>query len=234
MTALLGTLKNMLPPAARRRLRTVRIHLLPSPRRIYELEANNRRLAEQIAAHEKRAALDYQGLMNVQGLMAEFKDLEPGFLDVYERCKPFTMTSIERLYSLHKCVEYLSAASIPGDFAECGVWRGGSCMMMASTLLAAGTSARSILLFDTFEGHPMPDSERDVDLWGNSGYDEWRRMTNDGAVKGWGLATLDDVRANMASTGYPAEKLEYVKGMVEDTVPPHIPERLALLRLDTD
>ena len=38
----------------------------------------------------------------------------------------------------------------------------------------------------------------------------------------------------MASVGYPEERTIYIKGRVEDTLPGHAPERIAILRLDTD
>ena len=38
----------------------------------------------------------------------------------------------------------------------------------------------------------------------------------------------------MASTGYPAERVRFVQGKVEDTIPAHLPAAVALLRLDTD
>jgi hypothetical protein len=38
----------------------------------------------------------------------------------------------------------------------------------------------------------------------------------------------------MATTGYPADKLVFVKGRVEDTLPGSAPAAVALLRLDTD
>ena len=38
--------------------------------------------------------------------------------------------STERMYALYKAVEYVVEANIPGDFAECGVWRGGSVMVI--------------------------------------------------------------------------------------------------------
>ena len=245
MTGLIGSLKALLSPAARRRLRTLFAHILPQPRRVSKLmervsylENHNAKLTDAVITGQKKlqekGALDYQILMTHQGLLAEFRDLEPQFQESYERCTAYTMTSVERLYSLHKCVEYLVDASIAGDLAECGIWRGGSCMMMAQTLLASGDRDRRILMYDTYEGHPQPDPERDIDLWGNSGYEEWRRQTSEGQVKGWGCASLKEVRENMQTTGYPDDKLEYVKGMVEETVPVHIPERLALLRLDTD
>ncbi len=38
----------------------------------------------------------------------------------------------------------------------------------------------------------------------------------------------------MASTGYPEERLHFVKGKVEETIPGDLPGKIALLRLDTD
>jgi hypothetical protein len=34
--------------------------------------------------------------------------------------------------------------------------------------------------------------------------------------------------------GYPAERIHYHAGLVQDTIPEQAPERIALLRLDTD
>ena len=38
----------------------------------------------------------------------------------------------------------------------------------------------------------------------------------------------------MAQSGYPSEKLHFVRGPVEETIPDCVPEQIALLRLDTD
>src|SRR5262249_51532930 len=50
----------------------------------------------------------------------------------------------------------------------------------------------------------------------------------------WACCPLEPVRAAMAGTGYPSEQVRLVPGRVEDTVPAAAPERIALLRLDTD
>ena len=206
--------------------------------RVIYLEAEVAALTAAAIQREKllqeKGKTDYQILMIHQNLLVEFKDIEPDFLALYERCKPFTMTSLERLYSLHKCAEYIAAAGIAGDLAECGVWRGGSCMLMALGLIRAGDTGRHIYMYDTFEGHPRPDPDKDVDLWGNRGIDEWRRQEEAGTLGEWGVASLAEVRGNLLSTGYPAERLIFVQGMVETTVPGNTPANLALLRLDTD
>ena len=50
----------------------------------------------------------------------------------------------------------------------------------------------------------------------------------------WCVASVESVRKNIVSTGYPESKIHLVKGKVEESVPLHAPERIALLRLDTD
>ena len=47
-------------------------------------------------------------------------------------------------------------------------------------------------------------------------------------------ASLSDVQATMALSGYDPRRIHFVQGKVEDTLPAQAPERLALLRLDTD
>src|SRR3990172_2905041 len=85
-------------------------------------------------------------------IVIEDKALEARFLEIYEKCKPYTMTSKERMYALYKAVEYITTAKIPGDFVECGVWKGGSAMLIAHTLLSLKETNRKIWLYDTYEG----------------------------------------------------------------------------------
>jgi hypothetical protein len=47
-------------------------------------------------------------------------------------------------------------------------------------------------------------------------------------------SSLEEVTANMALTGYDMGRIHFHKGMVEDTIPRLAPERIAILRLDTD
>jgi O-methyltransferase len=178
--------------------------------------------------------IDYQLLMEKQGKEAAFQDADAAFHSLYERVKPFSMTSIERLYAMYKATDYVVKGSISGDIVECGVWRGGSMMMAALTLLARGVTNRRLFLFDTFEGLPKPDKEKDIDLWGHSNYDEWTRHRLSDTSSDWAYASLDEVRRNMESTGYPMDQIVFVKGMVQDTIIDNLPEAIALLRLDTD
>lgn len=158
---------------------------------------------------------------------------EPEFLRHQERCAPFTMTSQERLYSVFQAARYLGGAGIAGDFVECGVWRGGSSMMAALTLAEAEPdSTRRFWLYDTFQGMPAPGAN-DAGLHGEDPEAEWRRSQR-GEINEWCYAPIDEVRANLLATGLTDDRLELVQGKVEETIPGAMPERIALLRLDTD
>jgi len=141
------------------------------------------------------------------------------------------MTSLERIASLVTAVEHVCRQHIVGDIAECGVWKGGSMMAIARTLLSLGDTSRHLYLYDTFQGMPPPEIS-DISAGGISA-DELLRDTPRGQGV-WCEAGLDEVKRNLATTGYPIEKIHFIQGKVEDTIPKTIPNTLALLRLDTD
>ncbi|MBK7691453.1 MAG: class I SAM-dependent methyltransferase [Bacteroidetes bacterium] len=155
------------------------------------------------------------------------------FYDLYLRCKPYTMTSIERMFALYKGVEYIVKNNIPGDFVECGVWKGGSSMLIALTLLKFGVTDREIWMYDTYEGMSEP-GDKDKDAQGNTAHETWAKLKLSGK-SGWCVSSLDEVKNNLSTINYPTNKLNFVPGMVEDTIPHSIPKKeIALLRLDTD
>jgi O-methyltransferase len=158
-------------------------------------------------------------------------DLPEADRQIIQRVSPFTMTSLERRASLIGAVDHLVKHRIEGDIVECGVWRGGSMMAVALALMARGDTSRHLYLYDTFEGMSEP-TEHDKALSGELAQAQLERT--DRAHPLWAVAGLDDVKANLASTGYPAERIHYVQGKVEATIPATLPERIALLRLDTD
>ena len=161
------------------------------------------------------------------------RDMDPAFLDIYEKTSPHTMTSVERMYALYEGVRHVVARGVPGDLVECGVWRGGSAMLMALTLLDLGETGRRIYLYDTFAGMTRPGA---VDRRSRDGAEQMTRweLSRRGDHSEWAYAPIEEVRANMLSTGYPAESLVFVEGEVERTLPGTAPQRAALLRLDTD
>ena len=159
-------------------------------------------------------------------------DTSPEDRAILEAIAPFTMTSVERQVALIQSVRHLVQNRIPGCFVECGVWRGGSAMAAALTLAQEGDCNRELFLFDTFEGMTAPTSADQA----FDGADATRLLRQaDRTEEIWCCADLADVRSNLASTGYPAHRMHFVKGPVEETIPasPALPP-IALLRLDTD
>lgn len=165
-------------------------------------------------------------------------DLEPADLEIIERCRPFTMTSALRLHALVDAVRYCERRGVAGAFAECGVWRGGSVLAMVLTLQSLCVADRDIFLYDTFEGMTQP-TEHDTSRFDRPALTTWQEQTSVGE-RAWGelfrpeVFDEDGVRAMLTSTGYPSDRLHFVRGPVEETVPGAAPDSLALLRLDTD
>ncbi|MFT7069278.1 MAG: hypothetical protein ACJAZY_002169 [Spirosomataceae bacterium] len=151
-------------------------------------------------------------------------DSNEEFMEYFNKCKEFTMTSKQRLFALYEAVNYIKKHSIEGDIVECGVWRGGSSMMAALAL--NDDTTRGLYLYDTFEGMNAP-TEDDVNMVGEAAEETWQGRDKC-------EAEIDEVRKNMALTKYPDQEIRYVAGMVEDTIPKTVPEKISILRLDTD
>ena len=160
-------------------------------------------------------------------------DMEKEFFELAEKCKPYTMTSIERLYSVYKSVEYTINSNIEGDYVECGVWKGGSSMMIALSLLQNNITNKRIYLYDTYEGMTEP-TDSDLNFSKNSAQNKYHETLNNETGSDWCRSEIDEVKENLYSTGYPKENIIFVKGKVEKTIPETIPQKIALLRLDTD
>jgi O-methyltransferase len=158
-------------------------------------------------------------------------DFSESDIEVCRRVDPYTMTTPPRIYALMRAVEYIAARGIPGAIVECGVWRGGSMMAAALTLLRLGVTDRELHLFDTFSGM-TPPTDADVKPTGQRAADLLATEAKDADV--WAIATLDEVRAAVLDVGYPKGRIHFVKGPVEETVPANAPGEIALLRLDTD
>jgi O-methyltransferase len=166
------------------------------------------------------------------GKRRHFPDVEPWVAAIIDKVRPFTMTSEERISSLCHAVRYIVRANIPGDIVECGVWRGGSTMAAALALIGEGDTSRTLHLFDTFTGMTPPT---DADRAAQSGVSAAKLLeTSEKSSYVWAYASIDEVRANLASVQYPASRVRLVEGKVEDTIPAEAPSTIALLRLDTD
>ena len=180
-----------------------------------------------------QSTVDRDGI--VLFLEGAYPDLDKDFAPLYRQSVEFTAASVERLYALYGAVKYLHAADVPGDIVECGVWRGGNCILAALTLMMLGDTERSVWLYDTFAGMSEP-SARDRDVYGGQAREmAGRDFSAEGRPTPFQfIASRDQVAVRMEQTGFPANRIHYVEGRVEDTIPARRPDQIALLRLDTD
>ncbi len=140
-----------------------------------------------------------------------------------------TMVSPERLWATAMACKHAIERNIPGDFVECGVWRGGNSIVAAS-LFKLHKQDRRVFLFDTFEGMTDPSAEDKVICSGEDaadGLDAHRESLR---------ASLEHVQRNFADFGLTGDKIVFVKGDVTKTLDERVnlPEKISVLRLDTD
>ncbi|XMO86582.1 TylF/MycF/NovP-related O-methyltransferase [Algibacter sp. AS12] len=148
--------------------------------------------------------------------------------EVIKRTANYTMTGPERIVSLIRAVEFIVENNIKGDIVECGVWKGGS-IMAALIALKKQEVCKDVYLYDTFEGMVEP-TEDDMSNKGKSATDIYQNMNGK-----WCYSSLNEVKSNIETLQYPKEKIHYIKGKVEETIPNNsTPKDIALLRLDTD
>ena len=152
-----------------------------------------------------------------------------------ELVRPYTMTSDERIDAMIDALTYVVKNRVAGDIVECGVWRGGN-LMLATRILdeIEPGSKRIIWGYDTFAGMTAPTEEDTTQ--GENVREQWEQNKTADGGSNWSLASIEDVRANLAKTGSDPNRFRLVKGPVENTltVAENLPSRIALLRLDTD
>jgi O-methyltransferase len=161
------------------------------------------------------------------------RDFMQADIDLCREVAPYTMTTPEAIYVLAEAVRYVVSNGVAGAIVECGVWKGGSMMAVARTLLSLGKTDVDLFLFDTFEGMTEP-TERDIHWTGETAKTQLAREQKKETSLVWARATLDQVQYAMRSIPYPASRIHFVEGRVEDTLPDRAPPQIALLRLDTD
>ncbi|MEH3034768.1 MAG: class I SAM-dependent methyltransferase [Aeromicrobium erythreum] len=200
-----------------------------------ERAAKARKKAKASRARTIEVKAEHQKLLKYA--RRHFWDLPPDYHPDMQRIWPLvkdrTMVGHEKMNYFLDAVRYITRAGIPGDIVECGVWRGGAMLGCALTLDALGDHSRDLYLYDTYEGMSEP-TERDVHIWhGRTAEDELERRTNRAAPI-WEPGKVDDVASAFDASQYPRDKIHFVKGKVEDTIPATVPEQIAILRLDTD
>lgn len=185
-----------------------------------------------------RRILNFTGLDLVrysgESDLTPFPDIHPEDSETIQHVWKYTMTSAKRIQVLCEATRFISRTRIPGDIVECGVWKGGSMMAVARTLLGEADLARNLYLFDTFEGMTEP-TKYDVSEEGVVAAEMLKATPKSEERESlWCVANKELVRSAMESTNYPMNRIHLIQGRVEETLPAKAPDRIALLRLDTD
>lgn len=166
-------------------------------------------------------------------LQKEMRDLSAAERDIIERVLPLTMLSPDRVYAFMQATRHVVQTNVPGAIVECGVWKGGAVMASLLTMRQLHRSDREYFLYDTFEGMPPP-SDADKQFDGETLAAEFARRRLSANTSSWCRGEISEVEQNIRATGYDSSRIQFVKGRVEETIPGVMPERIAVLRLDTD
>lgn len=159
------------------------------------------------------------------------------FEEYYEICKNESLNvSKERFVSLYQTINYIYKNNIDGDFVECGVFMGGSAMMMSYAMseFEINNKNKMIWLYDTFEGMANP-SIHDENILNEKATIELKNKTKKENSKDiWAYSSINYVKENINKTNISSDRVKYVKGLVEETLSKDKPKKISLLRLDTD
>lgn len=130
----------------------------------------------------------------------------------------YTMVSRRRLENLRALAAQAVAEGVPGDFMECGTWKGGSGALLAQQGEQADPP-RTMWFCDSYQGLPQAGQA-----------DGWFAQLWTGRVQ----ATPDDVRAALASLGVSEDHVRILRGWFNETLPTCDAGALALLHIDCD
>jgi O-methyltransferase len=133
-----------------------------------------------------------------------------------------TMVGRKRLDHLQTAVETVLREGVPGDLIETGVWRGGSVILMRGVLAAYGDPERQVWVADSFRGLPPPDGKWQIDTRSKLHQIDFLAVSR------------SQVERNFQAYGLLDERVRFLEGWFENTLPMAPIERLAVLRLDGD
>ena len=137
---------------------------------------------------------------------------------------------------------YCEENKINGCYVECGVYAARHPILACNTILKNHLLLRDIYMFDTYEGLTKPgeydySTTKPIYHMDNSKVIEtWNSMKRGENQSNWCYCKLEDVQKNVYATGYPKDKLFFIKGDVMETLTDenNIPNQISILRLDTD
>jgi O-methyltransferase len=111
---------------------------------------------EVVYAARAGDAAHYQVWAGEHPMYAPWSD-DAQICDDLQDVETLTLNDRPRLYFLAALARH--AARLNGGFAECGVFRGGTALLLSRVTAPTGTPLH---LFDSFEGLPQPDGDQDI------------------------------------------------------------------------
>tara|TARA_B100001057_G_scaffold499529_1_gene610586 strand:- start:81 stop:854 length:774 start_codon:yes stop_codon:yes gene_type:complete len=184
----------------------------------------------------KKLSYEIKKIKKINPLIFNLKN-KNNFEEYYEICKNESLNvSKERFVSLYQTVNYIYKNHIDGDFVECGVFMGGSAMMMSYAMseFEIKNKNKMIWLYDTFEGMANP-SVHDKNILNEKATIELKNTTKKENSKDiWAYSSINYVKENINKTNISSDRIKYIKGLVEETLSKDKPKKISLLRLDTD
>lgn len=169
-------------------------------------------------------------LRKKENFIAEITDNESIMI---KSIQPYTMNSISSSWAIIQSIKHINEKKIEGDIVECGVFRGGN-IILTKMLCNEFRLNKKIFAYDTFDGMPEPTiHDRDLkNIHAKPTYDKYKLNNTS-----WCKADLNEVKSNILKFNFDIEEdFYFIKGKVEETlkIEKNIPEKIALLILDTD
>ena len=135
----------------------------------------------------------------------------------------YSMLGQKRIDNVQYCCETAIKEQIPGDFIECGVWRGGTTIFMKAILKAYSIKDRTVWVADSFEGLPKPDAN----LYPADAGDTHFKID---LLK----VSINEVKRNFEIFNLLDENVKFLKGWFKDSLPEAPITKISVLRLDGD
>ena len=152
----------------------------------------------------------------------------------YVRANNLSMCTTLNLQQTAIACKYIVMNKIPGDFVECGVYKGGNALIAAKIFDLYKTN-KKVYLFDTFTGMSEP-TEYDLRTSDKSSALKKYLSLRHKDHTDWAYASIKEVKDNFKKANLLKDNVIFVEGKVESTLDQvsNIPNTISFLRLDTD
>ena len=136
---------------------------------------------------------------------------EDWFQKIYNPIKNITVVTEDRCYIIYQFCK--NASNVEGDFAECGVYKGGTAIMIAN-ILKENKIPKQLHLFDTFTGMPSAAND-DPSFYKEGDHSD---------------TSLESVKKNFKSD----DKVVFHPGLIPDTFVGVKEKRFSFVHIDVD